>query len=73
VISQAISKTIDLRVAEGVLHDGWILLPRSRAAQNARRAEILIDLGPMNAVAFADQFPVVSLIGIGMKQPWVPD
>jgi hypothetical protein len=27
----------------------------------------------MNAFAFADQFPVISLIRGSVKQPWIPD
>jgi hypothetical protein len=47
-------------------------LRRGRPAQEAFGAQILIDLGPMDAVAAAGQLPVRALGGGGVEQARVP-
>ena len=44
-----------------------------RAAQQARRAEIFIDVRPMEAEACAADAPVCALGFRGVAEPWVPD
>lgn len=51
--------------------EGWV--GYGRAAQQARRAEIVITVGPMEVEACAADPPVFVLGFRGVKEPWVPD
>src|ERR1700676_727720 len=46
---------------------------RGRASQQSFGAQILVDVGPMDSVAAAGNFPVLALRGCGVEQPWIPD
>lgn len=50
---------------------GW--LGCGRATQQARRAEIFVDVRPMEAEACAADPPVFALGFRGVEEPWVPD
>src|SRR5580658_220777 len=52
----------------------WNRRPRrGRASQQSFGAQILVDVGPMNSVTAAGNFPVVALRGCGVEQPRIPD
>ena len=40
---------------------------------NSLHAEVFVQIGPMNAIAFADQFPVISFFGRSIQQTGIPD
>ena len=52
---------------------GALSLRRACSAKDARNTQVLIDLRPVNPFAFADELPIISLIGCRMKQARIPN
>src|SRR5437879_13917651 len=46
---------------------------RGRSAQESLRAQIFIDIRPVDAITCAAEFPVPTLVWGGIEKPWIPD
>lgn len=74
-------KNVLIFYAQGEWHFRFLILSRTtaprdrcgRASQQSFGAQVLVDIGPMNSVAAASNFPILALRGCGVEQSRIPD